>query len=58
MRAGWAGPDVSHPIFADDILLFGKPTEKQMRDHPTMNCACTMKIGWQFRNGGDNCWIL
>jgi len=40
MKAGRNGPMISHPMFADDLLLFGQATEKQMR--------CVMQVLNQF----------
>ncbi|MCH80116.1 RNA-directed DNA polymerase (Reverse transcriptase) [Trifolium medium] len=36
LRAGRAGTEVSHLMFADDLLLFGKATDKQMRSTMTV----------------------
>ncbi|WJX47132.1 hypothetical protein P8452_33857 [Trifolium repens] len=43
IKAGRAGPMVSHLMFADDLLLFGEATEKQMRCVTnTLNQFCSM----------------
>lgn len=40
MKAGRTGPQISHLMFVDDLLLFGEATEKQMN--------CVMQVLGQF----------
>jgi hypothetical protein len=42
IKAGRNGPEISHLMFADDLLLFGEATEKQMR--------CVMQVLNSFCN--------
>jgi hypothetical protein len=43
IKAGRRGPMVSHLIFADDLLLFGEASERQMKAViETLECFCSM----------------
>jgi hypothetical protein len=43
LRAGRSGPNISHLMFADDLLLFGKATEENMKAiTDTLNAFCDL----------------